>query len=75
MEPIIQIEHLYKSFGDDIFSTDMVVATLDYSGPHICGCLHQFTLLRILDCLKEDVYRYRFLVNPEDNPECFDKAA
>ena len=69
------ITQMYESFSDDIFSTDMVVATLDYSESYMVSCLHQFTLLRILDCRKEDIYRYRFLINPEDNPECFDIAA
>ncbi len=69
------ITEMYESFGDDIFSTEMVIATLDYSGAHISAYLHQFTLLRILDCKKEDVYRYQFLINPEEHPECFDLVA
>lgn len=69
------ITEMYESFGDAVFSTEMVIATLDYSGAHISAYLHQFTLLRILDCRKEDVYRYQFLINPEEHPECFDLAA
>ena len=37
--------------------------------------LHQFTLLKLLDCRKEDVFHYQFLVNPEQHPQYFDKAA
>ena len=66
---------MYENFGDDVFSSEMVVATLDYSGTHIKAWLHQFTLLRILDCRKEDVFRYQFLINPEENPEYFDIVA
>lgn len=69
------ITEMYELFGDDVFSTEMAIATLDYSDSHISAYLHQFTLLRILDCRKEDVYRYQFLVNPEQNPEYFDIAA
>ncbi len=53
----------------------MVFATLDYSDSYISANLHSFTLLRILDCKKEDVYRYRFLITPEEHPECFELAA
>ncbi len=69
------ITEMYENFGDDVFSSEMVVATLDYSGTHIKAWLHQFTLLRILDCRKEDVFRYQFLINPEENPEYFDIVA
>ena len=69
------ITEMYESFGDDVFSTEMVIATLDYSGAHVSAYLHQFTLLKILDCRKEDVYRYQFLINPEEHPEYFEQAA
>ena len=35
----------------------------------------QFTLLRILDCRKEDVNMYQFLVNPKEHPEVFEDVA
>ena len=69
------ITEMYESFGDDVFSTEMVIATLDYSGAHVSAYLHQFTLLKILDCRKEDVYRYQFLINPEEHLTDFDPAA
>ena len=69
------ITEMYETFGDDVFSTEMVIATLDYSGAHVSAYLHQFTLLRILDCRKEDLYRYQFLINPEEHPEYFEPAA
>lgn len=69
------ITEMYETFGDDVFSTEMVIATLDYSGAHVSAYLHQFTLLGILDCRKEDVYRYQFLINPEEHPEYFEPAA
>ena len=69
------ITEMYETFGDDVFSTEMVIAALDYSGAHVSAYLHQFTLLKILDCRKEDVYRYQFLINPEEHPEYFEPAA
>ena len=54
---------MYETFGDETFSLEMVVATLDYSSSTASAYLHQFTLLRILDCRKEDVNLYQFLVN------------
>ncbi len=56
-------------------ASEMAIATLNYSETNIVAYLHQFTLLRILDCRKEDVYRYQLMVNPEENPECFENAA
>ena len=69
------ITEMYESFGDELFSSEMVVATLDYSGAHTSAVLHQFTLMKILDCREGDVYQYQFLINPQDHPECFEKAA
>lgn len=69
------ITEMYESFGDELFSSEMVVATLDYSGAHISAVLHQFTLMKILDCREGDVYQYQFLITPQDHPECFEKAA
>ena len=69
------ITKMYESFGDEVFSSEMVVATLDYSGAKVSAYLHQFTLLKILDCRKEDGNQYQFLVNPAENPECFVEAA
>ena len=66
---------IYEVFGEKVFSTEMVIANLDYSGSSISAYLHQFTLLRLLDCRKEDVYWYQFLVNPTENPEMFDLAS
>ena len=66
---------MYDSFGEGTFSLDMVVATLDYSSSTASAYLHQFTLLRILDCRKEDVNIYQFLVNPKEHPEVFEDAA
>ncbi|MBP3210638.1 MAG: Fic family protein [Oscillospiraceae bacterium] len=66
---------MYESFGDESFTLEMVVATLDYSSTHASAYLHQFTLLKILDCRKDDVNTYQFLVNPEEHPECFVSVA
>jgi hypothetical protein len=52
-----------------------VVATLDYSSSTASAYLHQFTLLKILDCRKEDVNMYQFLVNPTEHPEIFEETA
>ena len=64
-----------KSFGEEFFSSEMVIATLDYSSAHVCEALHQFTLLNILHCSKENNNTYKFIVNPTENPECFVEVA
>ena len=70
------ITEVYRAFGDESFSKEMLVATLDYTGAHISACLHKFTLLQILDCRKEeDVNRYQFRITPEACPQCFDLVA
>lgn len=69
------ITEAYEIFGDETFSLEMAVATLDYAGSHISATLHKFTLLKILDCKKDGVNQYQFLITPEEHPECFDIAA
>ena len=66
---------MYESFGEDAFSLEMVVAVLDYSSSTASAYLHQFTLLKILDCRKEDVNMYQFRVNPKEHPEVFEDVA
>ena len=68
---------LYEIFGDGMFSVEMAVAQLDYSSAHMSGILHQFTMLKLLDCTSNDdkTYSYQLNVNPTDNPECFVEAA
>ena len=66
---------LYNSFGSNFFSQKMVVAELSYSENVTKAILHTFRLLRILDCRKDGINMYQFLVNPEENPECFWPAA
>lgn len=66
---------MYNSFGNDFFSTKMLVATLSYTENVAKAVLHTFRLLRILDCRKDGVNMYQFRVNPEENPECFESVA
>ena len=68
---------LYDLFGDGLFSVEMVVANLDYSTSYVSGILHQFTMLKLLDCTPNDdkTYSYQLNVNPTDNPECFENVA
>ena len=66
---------MYESFGDEAFTGEMFMATLDYSHSHACAVLHELTLIRVIDCWKEDVNQYRLTVNPEQNPEFFATAA
>ncbi len=66
---------MYESFGDEAFTGDMFMATLDYSHSHACAILHELTLIRVIDCWKEDVNQYRLTVNPEQNPEYFAEVA
>ena len=68
---------MYKIFGDGIFSSDMVVAELEYSSSHVTATLHKLTWLKILHCEigSDRKYCYQFLVTPEYHPECFGTAA
>ena len=66
---------LYETFGHESFTSEMIVATLDYSSTHTHATLHTFTLMGILDCTQGDAFTYRFLVTPEEHPECFAPAA
>ncbi len=69
------VTKMYNCFGDERFSTEMVIATLDYSGTSASACLRQLTMLRILDYNKEDENQYRFLVNPLENPQLFEQVS
>lgn len=67
---------IYEAFGCDEFSSDMFIATLNYSVSYTYASLHKLTLLRLLDQnIDENGNRYRLVVNPEENPECFAPAA
>ena len=65
------VTEIYGAFGTESFSREMIIATLDYSGPQASATLHELMLLRIVDCRKEDVLLYQLLVNPIEHPECF----
>ena len=70
------ITAIYEAFGDQIFSSEMFVATLNYTKSYSYASLHKLALMRVLDQqTTKDGSRYQLLVNPEDNPECFDAAA
>ena len=51
---------MYQSFGDEVFSSEMVIATPDYTASHVNAVLHQFTLFKILNCNSntEEGYTY-----------------
>ncbi len=70
------LKAMYDIFGEDVFSSEMVIAQLDYSSAQASGILHQFTWMKILGCTKGDNNRmsYQFMVNPTDNPEYFDSV-
>ena len=60
----------------DTFSSEMFVATLNYSVSYTYASLHKLTLLRILEQkITDEGCQYQLLVNPEDHPECFIEAA
>ena len=69
------ITEIYGAFGTEVFSREMIIATLDYTGPHASATLHELMLLRIVDCRREDVLLYQLLVNPTEHPECFVDAS
>ena len=67
---------IYEAFGYEEFSSDMFIATLNYSVSYTYASLHKLTPLRLLDQnIDENGNRYRLVVTPEENPECFDPAA
>ena len=67
---------IYEAFGCDEFSSDMFIATLNYSVSYTYASLHKLTLLRLLDQnIDENGNRYRLVVTPEEKPECFEPAA
>ena len=70
------------STPNTIFSSDMFIATLNYSVSYTYASLHKLTLLRLLDQkrlldqnIDENGNRYRLVVTPEEKPECFEPAA
>jgi len=70
------VSAIYETFGDQEFSSEMFLATLNYSPSYTYASLHKLTLLRILGQRStEDGNQYQLLVNPEDHPECFEPAA
>ena len=70
------VSDIYEAFGDQEFSAEMIIATLNYSTSFTYASLHKLTLLRILDQRSiDDVNHYQLRVNPEQNPECFDVVA
>ena len=70
------ITAIYEAFGYDTFSSEMFVATLNYSVSYTYASLHKLTLLRILEQkITDEGCQYQLLVNPEDHPECFIEAA
>lgn len=70
------VSAIYETFGDQEFSSEMFIATLNYSPSYTYASLHKLTLLRILGQRStEEGNQYQLLVNPEDHPECFEPAA
>lgn len=66
---------IYESFGEGRFSAEMVLASLNYTDGTVWAYLHNFTLLKILDCQKDGVNQYQFRITPQEHPECFDITA
>ena len=70
------VSAIYETFGDQKFSSEMFIATLNYSISYTYASLHKLTLLRILDQRSTDEgSQYQLRVTPEDHPECFEPAA
>ncbi len=66
------IASAYQNFGEEVFSQEMIFAVVDYNSDYVCEGLRELTVFKVLDCKKEKNGRkYRFLVNPKDNPEYF----
>lgn len=70
------ITAIYEAFGFERFSSEMFIATLNYSSSYTYTALHKLTLLKILDQkINKEGNHYRLIISPEDHPECFDLAA
>ena len=70
------IATIYEAFGDQDFSTDMFIATVNYSPAYCYASLKNLTMLRILERKNTDEgSRYRMVINPEEYPECFELTA
>ncbi len=66
---------LYDAFGRESFTSEMIMANLDYSQTMTSATLHTFTLIGILDCTEGANNSYQFLVTPDERPECFGEVA
>ena len=78
MQPNLKkaVTEIYEAFGDQIFTSEMFIATVKYSETHSYASLRKLALMSVVDLQKtEGGNQYHLLVNPEDNPECFDAAA
>ena len=70
------ITEIYEAFGDGDFSTDMYIATLNYTPSHTYAELKNLTLIRVLEQKTTGSGRqYQLRVNPRENPEYFDMVA
>ena len=70
------IAAIYDAFGDQSFSTEMFIASVNYSAAYCHASLKNLTMLRILERKNtEDGSRYQLLINPEQYPECFELSA
>lgn len=70
---------MYNSFGQKRFTSEMIVAALDYSESTTSATLHTFTLMGILDCEKgngsREMSTFQFLITPQEHPEYFEAVA
>ena len=71
------VTEIYAAFGDQSFTSDMFIATLNYSQSHTYASLRDLRLLQIVAqrTIARGCCQYQLLVNPKDNPECFDVVA
>ena len=71
------VTEIYAAFGDQSFTSEMFIATLNYSQSHTYASLRDLRRLRIVEqrTIAPGCSQYQLLVNPEDNPECFDIVA
>lgn len=65
------LTELYKQFRNEPFSRIDAMEALNHSKSTVCSHLHQFVLLKIVECEEAEIYAYRLVVNPAGNPELF----
>ena len=70
------IATIYEAFGDQLFSSEMFIATVNYSPAYCYVSMKNLITLHIPERKNtEDGSGCRMVINPEEYPECFEMTA